>query len=109
MCLSFKQDYSALSDIIQLDGPADNSDHEDEEVPVQENDFLGLINAEVIKALQEENESSDSNSVSGSSSGGVDELADVEEGVKEPLKVSSLYLQTSCKWFANLVPPKCDY
>ncbi|KAF6723727.1 Stonin-1 [Oryzias melastigma] len=77
---ALQQDYSALSDIIQLDGPADNSDHEDEEVPVQENDFLGLINAEVIKALQEENESSDSNSVSGSSSGGVDELADVEEG-----------------------------
>uniref|UniRef100_A0A3B3ZBS9 Uncharacterized protein n=1 Tax=Periophthalmus magnuspinnatus TaxID=409849 RepID=A0A3B3ZBS9_9GOBI len=45
-------DYSALSDIVQLDGTADNS--EDEEVAaLEENDFLGIINAEAIKALQE--------------------------------------------------------
>lgn len=111
--LPVKQDYNALSDIIQLDGPADNSDHEeDEEVPLQENDFLGLINAEVIKALQEENESSDSNSVasSSSSSGGIDELADVEEGVGDSaLNAFGSYLQISCKMFANLLPPKLDY
>lgn len=78
---------------------------------MQENDFLGLINAEVIKALQEENESSDSNSVaSSSSSGGIDELADVEEGVGDSaLNAFGSYLQISCKMFANLLPPKLDY
>uniref|UniRef100_A0A3Q2CLS0 General transcription factor IIA, 1-like n=1 Tax=Cyprinodon variegatus TaxID=28743 RepID=A0A3Q2CLS0_CYPVA len=39
--------YSQLSDIVQLDGAADNSDpEEDEDLPLEENDFLGLINAE---------------------------------------------------------------
>uniref|UniRef100_A0A3Q3VQE8 Uncharacterized protein n=1 Tax=Mola mola TaxID=94237 RepID=A0A3Q3VQE8_MOLML len=49
------QNYSELSDIVQLDGPADNSDVEEEveRVPLEENDFLGIINAEAIKALQE--------------------------------------------------------
>ncbi|MEQ2276511.1 hypothetical protein XENORESO_001457 [Xenotaenia resolanae] len=72
--------YSELSDIVQLDGPADNSDpEEDEEVPLEENDFLGLINAEAIRALQEEN-GSDCNSISSSSDdGGADELSNVEE------------------------------
>uniref|UniRef100_A0A3Q3M0K9 General transcription factor IIA, 1-like n=1 Tax=Labrus bergylta TaxID=56723 RepID=A0A3Q3M0K9_9LABR len=48
--------YSDLSDIVQLDGAADNSDLEEDEggVPLEENDFLGIINAEAIKALQEE-------------------------------------------------------
>ncbi|KAM4729455.1 stonin-1 [Anableps anableps] len=74
--------YSELSDIVQLDGPADNSDpEEDEEVPLEERDFLGLINAEAIRALQEEN---GSDSISSSSDGGVaDELANVEE--EDPL------------------------
>uniref|UniRef100_A0A673CLQ4 General transcription factor IIA, 1-like n=1 Tax=Sphaeramia orbicularis TaxID=375764 RepID=A0A673CLQ4_9TELE len=36
-----------LSDIVQLDGPPDGSDIEDEDgVPLEENDFLGIINAE---------------------------------------------------------------
>ncbi|CAG6017471.1 unnamed protein product [Menidia menidia] len=79
--LDLDYSYSELSDIVQLDGPADNSDHEEEEeVPLEENDFLGLINAEAIKALQEENASSDSNSISsGSDSEAVNELAIVEE------------------------------
>lgn len=77
--------YSELSDIVQLDGPADNSDIEEEEgVPLEENDFLGIINAEAIKALQEGEGSSDGNSISSSSDGeGADELANVEEEVRE--------------------------
>lgn len=75
--------YSDLSDIVQLDGPADNSDIE-EEVPLEENDFLGIINAEAIKALQEGEGSSDGgNSISSSSdSEGADELTNVEEEVR---------------------------
>lgn len=80
--------YSELSDIVQLDGPTDNSDHEEEEEgPLEENDFLGLINAEAIKALQEEGGSSDDNSVSSSSEGeGPDELTDIEDEVRVRLK-----------------------
>ncbi|XP_037534579.1 TFIIA-alpha and beta-like factor [Nematolebias whitei] len=74
--------YSELSDIVQLDGPADDSDPE-EEVPLEENDFLGLINAEAIKTLQEENGSSDGLSLSSSSDEGPDDLADVQE--EDPL------------------------
>lgn len=69
-------------DIVQLDGPADDSDVEEEEpAPLEENDFLGLINAEAIKALQDGDGSSDSIS-SSSDSEGADELADVEEEVR---------------------------
>ncbi|GAA6213913.1 TFIIA-alpha and beta-like factor [Lates japonicus] len=78
--------YSELSDIVQLDGPADNSDMEEEDggLPLEENDFLGIINAEAIKVLQEGDGSSDGNSISSSSdSEGVDELANVEE--EDPL------------------------
>uniref|UniRef100_A0A3B4GTA8 Stonin-1 n=1 Tax=Pundamilia nyererei TaxID=303518 RepID=A0A3B4GTA8_9CICH len=77
--------YSQFSDIVQLDGPAGNSDlEEEEEVPLEENDFLGIINAEAMKALQEGNESSDGNSISSSSDGeGADELANIEE--EDPL------------------------
>lgn len=80
-----------MSDIVQLDGPADSSDVEEEleeveRVPLEENDFLGIINAEAIKALQEGEESSDGNSLSSSSdSEGADELANVEEEVQESL------------------------
>lgn len=76
--------YSELSDIVQLDGAADNSDlEEDEGAPLEENDFLGMINAEAIKALQEGDGSSDGNSISSSSdSEGADELAHVEEEVR---------------------------
>ncbi|XP_044070023.1 TFIIA-alpha and beta-like factor isoform X2 [Siniperca chuatsi] len=83
--LDLDYNYSELSDIVQLDGPADNSDIEEEEgVPLEENDFLGIINAEAIKALQEGDGSSDGNSISSSSDGeGADELANVEE--EDPL------------------------
>ncbi|XP_061645661.1 TFIIA-alpha and beta-like factor [Phyllopteryx taeniolatus] len=77
--------YSELSDIVQLDGTADNSDMEEEEVvPLEENDFLGMINAEAIKALQEGVGSSDGNTGSSSSdSEGPDELEHVED--EDPL------------------------
>uniref|UniRef100_A0A3Q1FPF8 General transcription factor IIA, 1-like n=1 Tax=Acanthochromis polyacanthus TaxID=80966 RepID=A0A3Q1FPF8_9TELE len=83
--LDLDYSYSVLSDIVQLDGPADNSDLEEGDgVPLEENDFLGIINAEAIKALQEGNGSSDGNSISSSSdSEGADDLADVEE--EDPL------------------------
>ncbi|XP_029925934.1 TFIIA-alpha and beta-like factor isoform X2 [Myripristis murdjan] len=83
--LDLDYNYSELSEIVQLDGPADNSDIEkEEEVPLEENDFLGIINAEAIKALQEVDESSDGNSISSSSdSDGADELANVVE--EDPL------------------------
>ncbi|XP_029377650.1 TFIIA-alpha and beta-like factor [Echeneis naucrates] len=78
--------YSELSDIVQLDGPVDNSDAEEENsVPLEENDFLGIINAEAIKAMQEGDGSSDGNSISSSSSDSerANELADAEE--EDPL------------------------
>ncbi|XP_034537583.1 TFIIA-alpha and beta-like factor isoform X2 [Notolabrus celidotus] len=81
--LDLDYSYSDLSDIVQLDGPADNSDLEEEGVPLEENDFLGIINAEAIKALQEGDGSSDGNSISSSDSEGVDELANIEE--EDPL------------------------
>ncbi|XP_054456802.1 stonin-1 [Anoplopoma fimbria] len=83
--LDLDYNYSELSDIVQLDGPAGNSDMEEEEaVSLEDNDFLGIINAEAIKALQEGDGSSDGNSISSSSdSEGVDELANVEE--EDPL------------------------
>ncbi|XP_054654332.1 TFIIA-alpha and beta-like factor [Dunckerocampus dactyliophorus] len=85
--LDMEYNYSELSDIIQLDGHADNSDLEEEEevvIPLEENDFLGMINAEAIKALQEGCGSSDGNSSSCSSdSDGADELEHIED--KDPL------------------------
>ncbi|XP_074502407.1 stonin-1-like isoform X2 [Sebastes fasciatus] len=82
--LDLDYSYSELSDIVQLDGPAGNSDMEEEEgVPLEENDFLGMINAEAIKALQEGNGSSDGDSISSSDSDAADELANVEE--EDPL------------------------
>lgn len=78
--------YSELMDIVQLDGPAGDSDMEEEEpVSLEDNDFLGIINAEAIKALQGEEGSSDSNSISSSSSSdgdGADGLDKVEEEVR---------------------------
>ena len=69
-----------MSDIVQLDGPLDNSDIEAEdeaEVTLEDNDFLGMINAEAMKEG-----SSDGDSASSSSdSDAVDELADVVEEV----------------------------
>lgn len=75
--------YSDASAIVQVDGPADNSDIEEEEgTPLEENDFLGMISAEAMKALQDDNGSSDGNSISSSSDGeGADELAYVEDEV----------------------------
>ncbi|XP_037637924.1 stonin-1 isoform X2 [Sebastes umbrosus] len=83
--LDLDYSYSELSDIVQLDGPAGNSDMEEEEgVPLEENDFLGMINAEAIKALQEGHGSSDGDSISSSGdSDAADELANVEE--EDPL------------------------
>lgn len=50
---------------------------------MEENDFLGLINAEAIKTLQEGNGSSDGISVSSSSDDdGPDDLADLQEEVR---------------------------
>lgn len=85
--------YSELSDIVQLDGPADNSDVEGENgAPLEENDFLGIINAEAIKALQEGDGSSEGNSISSSSdSEGADELANVEEEVRERERESHVF------------------
>lgn len=88
--------YSDLSDIVQLDGAAENTDSEEEErVTLEENDFLGMINAEAIKALQEGEVSSDSTSGS-TSSDGADELADVEDEVR-----GSLILQ-KLMWFPTM-------
>ncbi|CAL8285260.1 unnamed protein product [Arctogadus glacialis] len=72
--------YPELLDIVQLDGPLDNSDIEaEDEVALEDNDFLGMINAEAIKGG-----SSDGDSPSSSSdSDAVDELADVVE--EDPL------------------------
>lgn len=86
--------YSQLSDIVQLDGAADNSDpEEDEDLPLEENDFLGLINAEAIRALKEEN-GSDSNSISSSSDDGVvDELVNAEEEEEEVRVTCNPYLR----------------
>ncbi|XP_068580661.1 TFIIA-alpha and beta-like factor isoform X2 [Cebidichthys violaceus] len=79
--LDLDYNYSELSDIVQLDGPAGNSDMEEEEaVSLEDNDFLGIINAEAIKALQEGDGSSDGISCS-SGSDGADELANVEEEI----------------------------
>ncbi|KAG7511640.1 TFIIA-alpha and beta-like factor [Solea senegalensis] len=71
--------YSELSDIVQLDGAADNSDMEEEDVvPLEENDFLGMINAEAIKVLQDGDGSSDGNSISSSDSEGADKPVEEE-------------------------------
>lgn len=91
--LDLDYSYSDLSDIVQLDGPADESGDEDEfRVPMDENDFLGLINAEAIKALQEGEGSSDSNSISSSSDSEVaDDLAIIEEEVNNRRSVLSCH------------------
>lgn len=91
--LDLDYSYSDLSDIVQLDGPADESGDEDEfGVPLDENDFLGLINAEAIKALQEGEGSSDGNSISSSSdSEAADDLAIVEEEVNNRRGVLSCH------------------
>lgn len=88
--LDLDYSYSELSDIVQLDGPADNTGSEEEErVPLEESDFLGMINAEAIKALQEGEASSNGTSISSSSdSEGADDLANVEEEVRELLTLS---------------------
>ncbi|KAM9847520.1 TFIIA-alpha and beta-like factor [Aulostomus maculatus] len=83
--LDLGYNYGELSDIVQLDGPADSSDIEEEEqAPLEENDFLGLINEEAVKALQEREGSSNGSSMSSCSDGeGADELANVVE--EDPL------------------------
>ncbi|KAM8858711.1 stonin-1 [Spinachia spinachia] len=83
--LDLDYNYSELSDIVQLDGAAGNSDMEEEEaVSLEDNDFLGIINAEAIKALQEGGGSTDCNSISSSSDDeAADELVNVED--EDPL------------------------
>lgn len=82
--LGLDLDYSALSDIVQLDGAADNSE-DDDVAALEEDDFLGIINAEAIKALQEGDGSSDGNGISSSSDSeeADDELTHVED--EDPL------------------------
>lgn len=46
--------------IVQLDGPAEDSEKE-KKPPTEDNDFLGMLSAEAIKAMQEIEESSDDN------------------------------------------------
>ena len=70
--------YPELLDIVQLDGPLDNSDIEaEDEVALEDNDFLGMINAEAIRAGSSAGDSPSSSS----DSDAVDELADVVEEV----------------------------
>lgn len=56
---------------------------EEEEVTLEENDFLGIINAEAIKALQEGDGNSNSVSSSSDSEDEADELPTREEEVRE--------------------------
>lgn len=55
-------------------------EEEEEGLPLLENDFLGLINAEALRALQEG--SSEGSSSPSSDSDGADELADAVEEVR---------------------------
>lgn len=76
---------SDLSDIVQLDGAADPTDSEEDETgALEENDFLGMINAEAIKALEEGDVSSDDTSGS-TAADSADELASVEDEVRGSL------------------------
>ncbi|XP_010899457.2 stonin-1 [Esox lucius] len=85
--MALLKDYNyndALADIIQLDGPSDSSsdvEEFEEEMggAIGENDFLGMMTAEALQALQEAEESSDDGkSSSGDDSVGMDEVT-VEE------------------------------
>ncbi|XP_053730488.1 LOW QUALITY PROTEIN: TFIIA-alpha and beta-like factor [Synchiropus splendidus] len=75
--------YSDLSDIIQLDGPGDDSNVKDGEL-LEENDFLGMINAEAIRALEDGDSSgSDAKSLTSSDGEAAEELAGEED--EDPL------------------------
>lgn len=77
-------EHSALEDIVQLDGACGGSSSEEEEVGegdaegMAENEFLGMINAEALRALQE-GEGSTAGGSSDSGSYCADELAEEEE------------------------------
>jgi len=87
--------YAELSDIVQLDGPIDNSDIEaDDEVMLEDNDFLGMINAEAMKVLEDDGSSDGNTTSSSSDSDEVDELADVVEEVW-------------MDWCRGFFPPEC--
>ncbi|KAG9344470.1 hypothetical protein JZ751_011140, partial [Albula glossodonta] len=79
--------HNLLEDIVQLDGACGGSSseeerEEEEEVGeghgIGENEFLGMINAEALRALQE-GEDSTAGGSSDSCSDGVDDLAEEEE------------------------------
>lgn len=80
--------FNDLTDIPQLDGACDSSseagdDQEEErevQGPVGENEFLGIINAEALQALQGVGGSSDGNSSSSS------EEPELEEEVEEEVR-----------------------
>ncbi|KAM9804172.1 TFIIA-alpha and beta-like factor [Neosynchiropus ocellatus] len=77
--------YSDLSDIIQLDGPDDDSNAKDGEL-LEENDFLGMINAEAIRALEDGESSgsgSDAKSITSSDGEAAEELGREED--EDPL------------------------
>ncbi|XP_064789120.1 TFIIA-alpha and beta-like factor [Oncorhynchus masou masou] len=83
--MALLKDYNyndALADIIQLDGPADSSSEEVEELEggaMGENEFLGMMTGEALQALQEVDGSSDDGiSSSSGDSVGMDEIT-VEE------------------------------
>ncbi|KAM6956209.1 stonin-1 [Aplochiton taeniatus] len=77
--LDLDYNFNALSDIVQLDGPADS---EEMGGPIGENEFLGIINAEALKALEEIDGSSDDEN--SSSDGDLpDELVDMKD--EDPL------------------------
>uniref|UniRef100_A0A4W5JHD9 General transcription factor IIA, 1-like n=1 Tax=Hucho hucho TaxID=62062 RepID=A0A4W5JHD9_9TELE len=85
--MALLKDYNyndALADIIQLDGPADSSSDVEEVEELEggamgENEFLGMMTAEALQALQEVDGSSDDGiSSSSGDSVGMDEIT-VEE------------------------------
>ncbi|KAL4641221.1 stonin-1 [Arapaima gigas] len=77
--------YNDLSDIVQLDGVCDSSSEEEQGAGGGEDDFLGMINAEALRALQDGEGSSDANSSSSDSDAAEDDVMPEEEEVRDPL------------------------
>ncbi|KAJ7987518.1 hypothetical protein DPEC_G00327330 [Dallia pectoralis] len=85
--MALLKDYNyndALADIIQLDGPTDSSseveefEEEMEGGVIEENDFLGMMTAEALQALEEAEGSSDDGKSSSS-----DDIAGMDEVIVE--------------------------
>lgn len=68
----------------------------DDGVPLEVNDFLGIINAEAIKVLQEGDGSSDGNSISSSDSEGADKNAEEEVSESHIIIKSFFALKQLC-------------